>query len=56
MTDKEKPLTKKQLKSLKKQMLYYILVGSEYKNGVYYNRYKNHKRKDQIICLKQLSQ
>ena len=56
MKNKEKPLTKEQLKSLREQMLYYILIGSEYKNGVYYNRYKNYKRKDKIKCLKQLSQ
>jgi hypothetical protein len=49
-----KPLTEEQLESLKKKMLISILRGSMACNGVYFNRYKNFKRKDQILCLKQL--
>ena len=49
-----KPLTKEQLKSLKEKMLISILRGSMACNGVYFNRYKNFKGKDQILCLKQL--
>ena len=49
-----KPLTEEQLKDLKKKMLMSILQGSMACNGVYFNRYKNFKRKDQIPCLKQL--
>ena len=46
-----KALTKEQLKSLKEKMLISILRGSMACNGVYFNRYKNLKRKDQILCL-----
>ena len=52
-TKTKTPIKQLDLKELKELMLYYILVGSEYKNGVYYNRYKNYKRKDKL-CLKQL--
>ena len=48
-----KALTKEQLKDLKEKMLISILKGSMACNGVYFNRYKNFKRKDQILCLKQ---
>ena len=54
MKETQKPLTKEQLKSLKEKMLMSILQGSMACNGVYFNRYKNFKRKDQILCLKQL--
>lgn len=47
-----KALTKKQLKSLKEKMLISILRGSMACNGVYFNRYKNFKGKDQILCKK----
>ncbi len=49
-----KALTKEQLKSLKKKMLISILQGSMACNGVYFNRYRNFKRKDKLLCLKQL--
>ena len=51
-----KPLTKEQFRDLKEKMLISILRGSMACNGVYFNRYKNFKGKDQILCLKQLSQ
>ena len=51
MKETEKPLTKKQLKELQEKMLMSILRGSMACNGVYFNRYKNLKRKDQILCL-----
>ena len=54
MKETEKPLTRQELKSLKEKMLMSILEGSMACNGVYFNRYKNFKRKDQILCLKQL--
>ena len=53
-TKTKTPIKQLDLKELKELMLYYILVGSEYKNGVYYNRYKNYKRKEQKQCLKML--
>ena len=49
MKNKHK-LTKNDLHNLKRLMLTYILEGSEAKNGVYYNRYKNFKGKGQL-CL-----
>ena len=54
MKETQKALTKEELKSLKEKMLMSILQGSMACNGVYFNRYKNFKRKDQILCLKQL--
>ena len=48
-----KALTKEELKSLKEKMLMSILQGSMACNGVYFNRYRNFKRKEQILCLKQ---
>ena len=54
MKETQKALTKQELKSLKEKMLMSILQGSMACNGVYFNRYKNFKRKDQILCLKQL--
>jgi hypothetical protein len=54
MRGTEKPLTKKELKSLKEKMLMSILEGSMACNGVYFNRYKNFKGKDKLLCLKQL--
>jgi hypothetical protein len=56
MKETQKALTKQELKSLKEKMLMSILQGSMACNGVYFNRYKNFKRRDQILCLKQLSQ
>jgi hypothetical protein len=56
MKETQKALTKEELKSLKEKMLMSILQGSMACNGVYFNRYKNFKRRDQILCLKQLSQ
>ena len=44
-----KALTKQQLKDLKKKMLISILRGSMACNGVYFNRYKNFKRKDKQL-------
>ena len=49
-----KALTKEQLKDLKEKMLTSILRGSMACNGVYFNRYKNFKGKDKLLCLKQL--
>ena len=43
------PLTKNDLHNLKRLMLTYILEGSEAKNGVYYNKYKNFKGKDKQL-------
>jgi hypothetical protein len=48
-----KALTKEQLKDLKEKMLISILRGSMACNGVYFNRYKNFKGKDKLLCLKQ---
>jgi hypothetical protein len=56
MQEKDKPLTKEQLKDLKEKMLISILRGSMACNGVYFNRYKNFKGKDQIKCLKLMTQ
>ena len=49
-----KALTKEQLKNLKEKMLISILRGSMACNGGYFNRYKNFKGKDKLLCLKQL--
>ena len=49
-----KALTKEQLKSLKEKMLMSILQGSIACNGVYFNRYKNFKGKDKILCLQSI--
>jgi hypothetical protein len=54
MKETQKALTKEELKSLKEKMLMSILQGSMACNGVYFNRYRNFKRRDQILCLKQL--
>ena len=51
-----KALTKEQLKDLKEKMLISILRGSMACNGVYFNRYKNFKGKDEIKCLKLMTQ
>ena len=56
MKETQKALTKEELKSLKEKMLMSILQGSMACNGVYFNKYRNFKRRDQILCLKQLSQ
>ena len=52
MKETEKALTKEQLKDLKEKMLISILEGSMACNGVYFNRYKNFKGKDKILCQK----
>ena len=49
--DTIKALTKEQLKDLKEKMLISILEGSMACNGVYFNRYKNFKGKDKLLCL-----
>ena len=56
MTDKEKLLTDIELEKLKIATFKNIIEGSRSINGVTWNRIKNHKRKDKIQCLKQLSQ
>ena len=56
MKETQKALTKQELKSLKEKMLMSILQGSMACNGVYFNKYRNFKSRDQILCLKQLSQ
>ena len=40
------------LKSLKEKMLMSILQGSMACNGVYFNRYRNFKGKDKLLCQK----
>ena len=52
MKETQKALTKEELKSLKEKMLMSILQGSMACNGVYFNRYRNFKRKEQIECLR----
>lgn len=52
MKEIEKALTKEELKSLKEKMLMSILEGSMACNGVYFNRYRNFKGKDKILCQK----
>jgi len=54
MKETQKSLTKEQLKSLKEKMLMSILQGSMACNGVYFNRYKNFKGKDKILCLQSI--
>jgi len=56
MKDKEKLLTDIELEKLKIATFKNIIEGSRSINGVTWNRIKNHKRKDKIQCLKQLSQ
>ena len=56
MTDKEKLLTDIELEKLKIATFKNIIEGSRSINGVTWNRIKNYKRKEQIECLKQLSQ
>ena len=56
MKETQKSLTKEQLKSLKEKMLMSILQGSMACNGVYFNRYKNFKGKDKILCLQSIKQ
>ena len=56
MTDKEKPLTKIDKEKLAIQTFKNIIEGSRSINGVTWNKIKNLKRKEQIECLKQLSQ
>ena len=55
MTDKEKHSIK-DIEKLAIETFKNIIEGSRSINGVTWNRIKNYKRKDQIECLKQLSQ
>ena len=55
MTEKEKHLIK-DIEKLAIETFKNIIEGSRSINGVTWNRIKNHKRKDKIQCLKQLSQ
>ena len=54
MKETQKALTKQELKSLKEKMLMSILQGSMACNGVYFNRYKNFKGKDKLLCLQSI--
>ena len=56
MKEKEKPLTNIDKEKLAIETFKNIIEGSRSINGVTWNRIKNLKRKDQILCLKQLSQ
>ena len=56
MQEKDKPLTKLNIEKLAIQTFKNIIEGSRSINGVTWNKIKNLKRKDQILCLKQLSQ
>ena len=55
MTDKEKHSIK-DIEKLAIETFKNIIEGSRSINGVTWNRIKNYKRKEQIECLKQLSQ
>ena len=56
MKEKDKHSTKLNIERLAIQTFKNIIEGSRSINGVTWNKIKNLKRKDQIICLKQLSQ
>ena len=56
MKEKDKLLIKLNIERLAIQTFKNIIEGSRSINGVTWNRIKNHKRKEQIECLKQLSQ
>ncbi len=56
MKEKDKHSTKLNIEKLVIQTFKNIIEGSRSINGVTWNKIKNLKRKDQIICLKQLSQ
>ena len=56
MKEKDKLSTKLNIEKLAIQTFKNIIEGSRSINGVTWNKIKNLKRKDQIICLKQLSQ
>ena len=55
MKDKEKHLIK-DIEKLAIETFKNIIEGSMSINGVTWNRIKNYKGKDKILCLKQLSQ
>ena len=55
MKDKEKHLIK-DIEKLAIETFKNIIEGSRSINGVTWNRIKNYKGKEQIECLKQLSQ
>ena len=54
MIEKDKPLTKLNIEKLAIQTFKNIIEGSRSINGVTWNKIKNHKRKDQIECLRTL--
>ena len=56
MKDKEKPLTREQMEQLKIKTFSNCVYGSIAIKGWTYHKIKNYKRKEQIECLKQLSQ
>ena len=56
MKEKDKLLIKLNIEKLAIQTFKNIIEGSRSINGVTWNRIKNLKKKDQILCLKQLSQ
>ena len=56
MKEKDKLSTKLNIERLAIQTFKNIIEGSRSINGVTWNRIKNLKRKDQILCLKALKQ
>ena len=56
MKEKDKPLTKLNIEKLAIQTFKNIIEGSRSINGVTWNKIKNLKRKDQIKCLKLMTQ
>ena len=56
MKEQDKHLTKINIERLAIQTFKNIIEGSRSVNGVTWNRIKNLKRKEQLQCLKQLSQ
>ena len=56
MKEKDKLSTKIDKEKLAIQTFKNIIEGSRSINGVTWNRIKNLKRKDQILCLKALKQ
>jgi len=56
MKEKDKLLIKLNIEKLAIQTFKNIIEGSRSINGVTWNRIKNLKPKEQISCLKQLSQ
>lgn len=56
MKEKEKPLTNQELEQLEIQTFSNCVYGSIANKGWTYYKIKNLKPKEQILCLKQLSQ